>query len=100
MLQQAANVETKIERVSGISPVQSVRDQPGRTWFPPPLAPPHKGEGNPRSGLHVAPGQTPPSQLVSFVFDPEGLTPPGAYIADDRVEGMGLETHLRISSYG
>ena len=36
--------------------------------FPPPLAPPHKGEGNPRSGLPVAPGQTPPSQLVSFVL--------------------------------
>jgi hypothetical protein len=41
VLQQAANVETKIERVSGISPVQSVRDQPGRTpQSAPPSQPP------------------------------------------------------------
>ena len=60
--------ESTRSRLSGISPVH--------TWFSPPLAPPHKGEGNPRSSLPVAPGQTPPSQLVSFVFDPLGLTPP------------------------
>src|SRR6185369_15820745 len=58
--------ESTRSRLSGISPVH--------TGFPPPLAPPHKGERNPRSGLHVASGQTPTSQLVCFVLDPEGLT--------------------------
>src|SRR4029079_5783772 len=57
VLQQAANVETKIERVSGISPVQSVRDQPGRTsrysrsGIPSrPVPPPQGGRGRSISG--------------------------------------------------